>query len=60
MGKGAQSDGVESEPREIVDDINTLVAEPMPLRRQVGFMGKKHALLQRAVRRYQSFQEACS
>jgi hypothetical protein len=36
MGKGAQSDGVESEPREIVNDINALVAEPMPLYRQVG------------------------
>jgi hypothetical protein len=36
MGKGTQSDGVESKPSEIVNDINALVAETMPLRRQVG------------------------
>lgn len=59
MGKGAQGDGVESEPGKIVDDINALVAETMPLRRQVGHMGRIYAPLPRAVRRYQSFQEAC-
>ena len=39
MGKCAQRDGVESEPSKVVNDINTLVAETMPLRRQVGPMG---------------------
>jgi hypothetical protein len=60
MGKGAQSDGVESKPRKIINDINALVTETMPLRRQVGHMGRIYAPLLRAVRRCQSFQEACS
>jgi hypothetical protein len=38
MGKGAQGDGVESEPGKIVDDINALVAKTMPLYRQVGHL----------------------
>jgi len=33
MGTGAQSDGVESKPSEIVHNINALIAETMPLRR---------------------------
>jgi len=33
MGKGAQSNGVESKPCEIVNNIDALIAETMPLRR---------------------------
>jgi len=62
MGKGAESDGIESEPSKVIHDIDTLIAEAVPLRNKLDHsrlvMRDCRPLLP-AEMRYLSYQEAC-